>query len=74
MANLYGSIEPTTEKDIEVTVCDKLHVIISEGEESKIAVMIPHDLAHKKIIEYMSFMDDKSIDSLIEGLVRVKSK
>ena len=74
MANLYGSIEPTTEKDIEVTVCDKLHVIISEGEESKIAVMIPHYLAHKKIIEYMSFMDDKSIDSLIEGLVKVKSK
>lgn len=73
MANLYGSIEPTTEKDIEVTVCDKLHVIISEGE-SKIAVMIPHDLAHKKIIEYMSFMDNKSIDSLIEGLVKAKSK
>lgn len=74
MSNLYGFIEPSTEKDIEITTCDKLHVVISEGKENKIAVMIPHDLAHKKIIEYMSFMDDKSIDSLIEGLVKVKSK
>lgn len=68
MANLYGFIEPSTKKDVEVTVCGKLHLIFSEGKESKIAVMIPHDIVKEKFIEYMGYMSTEFRKEVIEEL------